>query len=61
LQTFNDVSVLINNKATTCCLDEMFYTPINPSRNPVKRFLRVYFYEIINNNDVFLIFNFNQI
>ncbi len=51
LQTFNDVSVLINNKATTRCLDEMFYSLSSLSRNPVYNFLLVCFYKIINYNN----------
>jgi hypothetical protein len=54
LKTFNDVSVLINHKATTCCLDDMFYTLSYKSRNPVYNFLLVCLHKIINKNNYYV-------
>ena len=42
LQVFNDISVLINHKATQRCLDDIFYSIENPSTNQIKKILKVF-------------------
>jgi hypothetical protein len=50
LQAFKSVSVLINHKATQSCLDDMFFSLKNPSKNYLQKFLGVFYflYRIIN-------------
>ena len=42
LQVFNDISVLINHKATQRCLDDKLYSIENPSTNQIKKILKVF-------------------
>ena len=46
LQAFKSVSVLINHKATQSCLDDMFFSLKNPSKNHLQRFLGVLYFFI---------------